>query len=126
MNLISDSSMIVVIYSSLLLQSTGSLLHERRSVTLGSLIGITSVLELSNRRQFSSVEVQKKRCKPRVVCFSLCPRAADANVGGDVVMSGNAPSLGHYLEVERRACIAHRSWASIAYGRRIFLKDNDG
>ncbi|GMH12757.1 hypothetical protein Nepgr_014598 [Nepenthes gracilis] len=80
-------------------ESTGSFFHDR-SITLGSLIGVSSILELSRRsirgRRPEPLKV-KKPCKSRTWFFSLCSRdSTDAR-------SVNAPSLGHFLAVERRA-----------------------
>ncbi|MED6152304.1 hypothetical protein PIB30_090652 [Stylosanthes scabra] len=90
--------------------STGSLFHGR-SITLGSLIGISSFLELSRRSgrmvvENSTREENKRNHhhhKLKPCLFSLCSRLstddAVASSGNDVIV----PSLGHYLEVERRA-----------------------
>ncbi|MED6181727.1 hypothetical protein PIB30_021997 [Stylosanthes scabra] len=91
-------------------QSTGSL-FDGRSITLGSLIGISSFLELSRRStrgrmvvEPSSREENKRNHhhKLKPCLFSLCSRLstdAVASSGNDVIV----PSLGHYLEAERRA-----------------------
>ncbi|KAL1321351.1 hypothetical protein HN51_066131 [Arachis hypogaea] len=89
-------------------QSTVSLFHER-SITLGSLIGISSFLELSRRSTRGRMVVEPSReenkrnhhNKLKPWLLSLCSRLRT-----DAVVSGNdviVPSLGHYLEAERRA-----------------------
>nr|GLL26831.1 uncharacterized protein At3g17950-like isoform X1 [Ipomoea trifida] len=87
-------------------QSTGSFFRDN-SITLGSLMGISNLVELSRRsstrrtrqplRSESSVVKSKKTC-----LFSLCYRL---NISGDEVdmKTAMAPSLGYLLEVERRA-----------------------
>lgn len=83
------------------LQSTGSFFHDR-SITLGSLIGVSSILELSRRsirgRRAEPLKV-KKPCKAKPWIFSLCSRDSI-----DVKSTThNTPSLGQFLAVERRA-----------------------
>uniref|UniRef100_A0A1D1YDP7 Uncharacterized protein At3g17950 n=1 Tax=Anthurium amnicola TaxID=1678845 RepID=A0A1D1YDP7_9ARAE len=91
-------------------ESTGSFFHDR-SITLGSLMGITSILQLSSgsfsgRRRQDSLRRRKSIQRPRTSWFfSLCTRAT---VDGDTAATGKAPSLGHFLEVERRASGGHR------------------
>ncbi|KNA12287.1 hypothetical protein SOVF_126910 isoform B [Spinacia oleracea] len=82
-------------------ESTGSFFHDR-SITLGSLIGVSSILELSRRsirgRRSEPLKV-KKPCKAKPWIFSLCSRDSI-----DVKSSTtNTPSLGQFLAVERRA-----------------------
>ncbi|RWW07216.1 hypothetical protein GW17_00029407, partial [Ensete ventricosum] len=88
------------------LQSTGSFFHDRSSITLGSLIGITSILDLSNRSLRRSRRQENpratKNCKTKT-WFSLCSRT---QLSGDVTDA--APSLGSFLEAERRASDAHQ------------------
>lgn len=88
------------------LQSTGSFFHDR-SITLGSLIGITSILELSSRSLRRSrkqdTSSRGKRSHTNKTWFSLCTKA---QVKSEKTV--NAPSLGHFLEVERRASNGHR------------------
>ncbi|XP_060215994.1 uncharacterized protein At3g17950-like [Lycium barbarum] len=97
-------------------ESTGSFFHDR-STTLGSLIGVNSIINLSRRSTRGirpngvMTEVQKNnyRSKTTAWCFSLCPRnSTDAK---NVMMirnsDSNAPSLGHFLAVERRAANEH-------------------
>ncbi|XP_072983339.1 uncharacterized protein At3g17950 [Typha latifolia] len=88
-------------------ESTGSFFHDR-SITFGSLIGITSILDLSNTSLRRS---RRKQGRPRVkktqrttTWFSLCPRT---HLSSD--MARDTPSLGHFLQEERRASNVHRS-----------------
>lgn len=98
-----------------MLQSTASFFHDK-SITLGSLIGITSILEFSRRstRRRTIVETKirdnnnkkKKNItnsnnKSRTWLFSLCSKLnTDAVNMNDI---NSAPSLGHFLEEERKA-----------------------
>ncbi|XVF05513.1 hypothetical protein REPUB_Repub05bG0178600 [Reevesia pubescens] len=92
-------------------ESTGSFFHDK-SITLGSLIGVSSILELSKRsvRGRKAETTRDKRSnnnnnRSKVWLFSLCSRDntdADQNVNAN-----NAPSLGHFLAVERRAARSH-------------------
>ncbi|KAI6671113.1 hypothetical protein NL676_005998 [Syzygium grande] len=83
-------------------ESTGSFFHDR-SITLGSLIGTSTMLELSRRstriRKPEAIK-NKKSSKPRIWLFSLC-----SGVSTDVenMDDAAAQSLGHFLAVERRA-----------------------
>lgn len=86
-------------------ESTGSFFHDK-SITLGSLIGVSSIFELSKRslrgRKAEAVAVKEKKSgnKSRSWLFSFCPRdSTDA----ENVNINNPPSLGHFLAVERRA-----------------------
>uniref|UniRef100_A0A1D1YS61 Uncharacterized protein At3g17950 n=1 Tax=Anthurium amnicola TaxID=1678845 RepID=A0A1D1YS61_9ARAE len=95
-------------------ESTGSAAFHDRSTTLGSLTGITGLLDLSSR----SFRNWRQRCvrnsskssqkKPRArFFFSLCARShvdSEAAGGGG---GSKISSLGYFLEVERRACEAH-------------------
>ncbi|KAL3628627.1 hypothetical protein CASFOL_027673 [Castilleja foliolosa] len=87
-------------------QSTGSFFHDK-SITLGNLIGISNILELSRRStrgRISEPVRNKKNYKTRTWFLSLCSK-----LGNDVVsMDTNAPSLGHFLEAERRAANNYR------------------
>ncbi|KDP44227.1 hypothetical protein JCGZ_05694 [Jatropha curcas] len=87
-------------------ESTGSFFHDR-SITLGSLIGVKNILELSSKSsKVRKVEVQKEKKsnkKPKTWLFSLCSRDST-----DVQNVNNPPSLGHFLAVERRAANEYR------------------
>lgn len=87
-------------------QSTGSFFRDR-SITLGSLMGVSSILELSRRSMRgrpSENQREKKNCKSKPWLFSLCSKLnTDA-----VSMSNGTPSLGHFLESERRAATTYR------------------
>lgn len=93
------------------MQSTGSFFRDRNA-TLGSLIGAGRILEQSRRSsRFRSSEVsfRGKRCNQRnhkssrPWLFSLCSRLST-----DAVRIDTAPSLGFFLEAERRAAITYR------------------
>ncbi|XP_050109622.1 uncharacterized protein At3g17950-like isoform X1 [Malus sylvestris] len=92
------------------LESTGSFFHDR-SITLGSLIGINNILELS-RRSLRGRKTDHQAAKDRKtnnndsnntkfrLCFlSLCSKDStdDENV------RNHPPSLGHFLAAERQA-----------------------
>lgn len=97
-------------------ESTASFFHDK-SITLGSLIGITSILEFSRRstRRRTIVETKirdnKKSInsnKSRTWLFSLCSKLST-----DAVSMNNincAPSLGHFLEAERKAAATNNSY----------------
>ncbi|CAN4116954.1 unnamed protein product [Withania somnifera] len=93
-------------------QSTTSFFHDK-SITLGSLIGITSILEFSRRstRRRAVVETKirdKKKSinsnKSRTWLFSLCSKLSTDAVSMNNI--NHAPSLGHFLEAERKAVAA--------------------
>ncbi|KAK3031724.1 hypothetical protein RJ639_035310 [Escallonia herrerae] len=86
-------------------ESTGSFFHDK-SITLGSLIGVSSILELSRRsmRGTSSEPLKGKRSsKPKAWLFSLCSKLST-----DAVSMNSTPSLRHFLEAERRAASMYR------------------
>ncbi|KAL3839536.1 hypothetical protein ACJIZ3_024127 [Penstemon smallii] len=96
-------------------ESTGSFFHDK-SITLGSLIGISSILELSRRstrgRITEPTSRNKKNYKSKTWFLSLCSRLST-----DAVSINNSPSLGHFLEAERRAASSYRRNPSpISYG----------
>ncbi|KAJ7947657.1 60S Ribosomal protein [Quillaja saponaria] len=107
-------------------QSTGSFFHDK-SVTFGSLIGVSSILELSRRSlrgRKTEILKNKKGNKSRNWLFSLCSRDST-----NVDNVNKTPSLGHFLAVERRAASGngHR-WNQIPtfYGPDDFaLAHND-
>lgn len=106
-----------------LFQSTGSFFHDR-SITLGSLMGVSSILELSRRsmRGRPSENLRgKKNCKSKPWLFSLCSKLnTDA-----VSMSNGTPSLGHFLESERRAATTcRRNPGPVTYGTDDFSQGN--
>ncbi|KAF3454717.1 hypothetical protein FNV43_RR05165 [Rhamnella rubrinervis] len=90
-------------------ESTGSFFHDK-SITLGSLIGVTSILELS-RRSLRGRKTDQDNCKAkkssnnksRIWFFSLCSRNST-----DAESVNNAQSLGHFLAVERKAANEYR------------------
>nr|DAD25853.1 TPA_asm: hypothetical protein HUJ06_027321 [Nelumbo nucifera] len=87
-------------------ESTGSFFRDK-SITLGSLIGVSSILDFSARsvrgRRAEALRV-KKNYRPKIWLFSLCTKGN----AGDVDSVNNAPSLRHFLEVERRAASDYR------------------
>ncbi|KAJ6381312.1 hypothetical protein OIU77_030063 [Salix suchowensis] len=98
-------------------ESTGSFFHDN-SLTLGSLIGVSSILELSTRStrgRTTETSREQKNYKSKPWLFSICSRLSP-----DVVSTNNnAPSLGHFLRVERRAAAnIHRR--GMIYGPRDF------
>lgn len=87
------------------LQSTGSFFHDK-SITLGSLIGVSSILEFSRRSlrgRKTEPSKEKKSTKSRIWLFSLCLRDST-----DAKSVRSPQSLGHFLEVERRAADEYR------------------
>lgn len=89
-----------------LLQSTGSFFHDK-SVTLGSLIGVSRILELSRRSlrgRKTEPSKEKKSTKSRIWFFCLCLRPANA----DTKRVKNPPSLRHFLDAERKAADEYR------------------
>ncbi|KAG8479909.1 hypothetical protein CXB51_029571 [Gossypium anomalum] len=84
-------------------ESTGSFFHDK-SIPLGTLIGLSSFLELSSRsstrqRATQSSTNHNNGHKSRPWPFSLCPKLTT-----DAVYTNNkSRSLGHFLAVERRA-----------------------
>nr|XP_043622038.1 uncharacterized protein At3g17950-like [Erigeron canadensis] len=109
--LTSDSS------SDLDTQSTGSFFHDK-SITLGNLLGVSSIVELSRRslrgrRRVVSETItlghDKRSNHPKsrtTWCFKfcLCPRDS---IDIDIARNNTVP-LGHFLEVERRAAHMNR------------------
>lgn len=86
-------------------ESTGSFFHDK-SITLGSLIGLSSILDLSRRStrgRMSETLKDKKNYKSKTWLFSLCSR-----LNTDAVCMKDTPSLGHFLEAERRAATGYR------------------
>ncbi|KAK4348522.1 hypothetical protein RND71_031277 [Anisodus tanguticus] len=89
-------------------KSTASFFHDK-SITLGSLIGITSILEFSRRSTIRRTIVEpiirdekiNSNNKSRTWLFSLCSKLSTDAVSMNNINS--APSLGHFLEAERKA-----------------------
>ncbi|PWA54661.1 hypothetical protein CTI12_AA431690 [Artemisia annua] len=97
-------------------QSTGSFFHDK-SITLGNLLGVSSIVELSRRslrgrrRAISETTITlghnaRTNSKSKTWCFKfcLCPRD---NIDVDIARNNTVP-LGRFLEVERRAAHEHR------------------
>ncbi|WJX43208.1 hypothetical protein P8452_30343 [Trifolium repens] len=84
-------------------ESSGSLFHHK-SITLGSLLGISSLLELSRRstrrREIGLLKENRKNNKLKPWLFSLCTKLTTDAVSANHV---HVPSLGQYLVAERRA-----------------------
>ncbi|CAI9783247.1 unnamed protein product [Fraxinus pennsylvanica] len=95
-------------------QSTGSFFRDK-SITLGNLIGISSILELSRRSTRGRIPEplrNRKSYKSKTWFFSLCSKLST-----DAVSINNTSSLGHFLEAERRAASNYRGNPSPgAYG----------
>ncbi|KAK4270306.1 hypothetical protein QN277_023356 [Acacia crassicarpa] len=91
-------------------QSTGSLFQDKSNNTLGNLIGISSIFELSRRssrgRMVEPFRDNKRIHKLKPWLFSLCSRLTTDAVVAMNRDGDNVPSLGHYLEEERRAANA--------------------
>ncbi|BFG36164.1 hypothetical protein CerSpe_224380 [Prunus speciosa] len=82
-------------------ESTGSFFHDK-SITLGRLIGVSGIIGLSRRstrRRAIETSKGKKNHKSKTWLFSLCSKLTSDSVNE----SNNTPSLGHFLEAERRA-----------------------
>ncbi|CAN0926624.1 Uncharacterized protein At3g17950 [Linum grandiflorum] len=118
-------------------ESTGSFFHDK-SITLGSLIGLTNILELSRRstrgrgRSGSSREHQymyinnnnnENSLKPKFWIFSLCSRLSTDAVNSTTNNNNNnniqSPCLGHFLQVERQAALTSTS-STLYYGPNDF------
>lgn len=102
-------------YHALILQSTGSFFHDK-SITLGSLIGVSNILELSRRsirgRRTDSTKEKRSNARSRTWFFSLCSREST-----DADSIDDSPSLGHFLAEERRAAGENRRNQSVVmYG----------
>ncbi|KAB1224081.1 hypothetical protein CJ030_MR2G021713 [Morella rubra] len=81
-------------------ESAGSFFHDK-SITLGSLIGVSGILELSRRStrgRAAETLRDRKNKQPKPWLFSLCSKLST-----DAVTVSNTPSLGNFLEAERRA-----------------------
>ncbi|KAL7583665.1 hypothetical protein Lser_V15G42364 [Lactuca serriola] len=96
-------------------QSTGSFFHDR-SITLGNIMGVSSIVELSRRslsrgrmisRTPSLGTKTKSNPKLKSWCFGFCLCQRERFDVIDV-STNNVVPLGHFLEVERRADQVHR------------------
>ncbi|WOG96657.1 hypothetical protein DCAR_0415993 [Daucus carota subsp. sativus] len=94
-------------------ESTSSFFHDK-TISLGSLIGASSIVGLSRRSakgRASETFRDKKQYKPKPWLFSICSKLTT-----DAVTTNRTPSLGHFLEVERRtANIYKRNQSLITY-----------
>ncbi|KAJ4849152.1 hypothetical protein Tsubulata_045088 [Turnera subulata] len=100
-------------------ESTASFFHEK-SITLGSLIGVSNALDLSRKpAKVTKVEAvkEKKSCRTKLWPLSLCSRDT-TTTGFEIVNNPAAPSLGHFLAVERSAAndCSRRNQGPIIYG----------
>ncbi|GMI79740.1 hypothetical protein HRI_001643300 [Hibiscus trionum] len=102
-------------------QSTGSFFHDK-SMTLGSLLGVSSFLELSRRRTTQTWREQKNNYKPRsrtrtrTWFFSLCSRLSTDAVDTNI----KSHSLAHFLQVESPNICTRNHRTSVAFGPRDF------
>ncbi|KAI4304639.1 hypothetical protein MLD38_040119 [Melastoma candidum] len=92
-------------------ESTGSFFHDR-SITLGRLIGASSVLNLSRRstrvrnRKLAGMDTEKHgKPRTRPCLLSLCLGRDSVNVeeNRNIGIAAAALSLGHFLAIERKA-----------------------
>ncbi|RXI02253.1 hypothetical protein DVH24_026783 [Malus domestica] len=82
-------------------EPTESFFHDK-GITLGSLIGVSGILDLSGRstrRRTTETSKNKKNRKTKPWLFSFCSKLTNDSVN----VSNDTPSLGHFLEAERRA-----------------------
>ncbi|XP_030542605.1 uncharacterized protein LOC115749774 [Rhodamnia argentea] len=99
-------------------ESTGSFFHDK-SITLGSLIGASSILELprrSTRIRIAESSRDKRSYKSKSWFFSLCSK-----LNTDAVTIKGAQSLGYFLEAERRAAGGYRRNHNLALCRPRYL-----
>ncbi|KAL8144216.1 LOW QUALITY PROTEIN: hypothetical protein V2J09_017248 [Rumex salicifolius] len=97
-------------------ESTGSFFHDR-NITLGSLMRASSIMDISRRsmreaRRRRTTEPLKPKNKSRAWFFSLCSKDSTK-----VMNPENAPSLGHFLAVDRRPSMIAATNASNFHGR---------
>ncbi|XP_023748509.1 uncharacterized protein At3g17950 [Lactuca sativa] len=93
-------------------QSTGSFFHDK-SITLGNLLGVSSIVELSrrslrSRRTSETITLgnnERSNLKSKLGCFNFCLCRKDIDV--DIARNNTVP-LGRLLEVERRVAQEHR------------------
>ncbi|KAL5991962.1 hypothetical protein ACLOJK_012874 [Asimina triloba] len=92
-------------------QSTGSFFPEK-STTLGNLIGIRSIIEVSGRRrgeEESPEELKRMSCGGcRARAWFSLSRCAKLACGADKRHNNPQSTLAHFLEVERRAAGIYR------------------
>ncbi|GMH10145.1 hypothetical protein Nepgr_011986 [Nepenthes gracilis] len=88
-------------------QATGSFFKDNRSITLGSLTGISSIVQLSRlsthgRRPESTKgkSKAKKNSQKKTCLYSFCSRLSS----DDHARSNETPSLGSSFPEEERAC----------------------
>ncbi|KAL2485230.1 hypothetical protein Adt_29986 [Abeliophyllum distichum] len=91
-------------------QSTGSFFHDK-GITFGSLIGVSSIVELSKRStrgRIAEPTRNKKSCKSKSWFLSLCSK-----LSSDSVCNNSTPSLRQFLEVERRTASFYRRYPNL-------------
>lgn len=101
-------------------ESTGSF-HDK-SITLGSLIGASSILELprrSARMRIAESSRDRRSYKSKSWFFSLCSK-----LNTDAVTINGAQSLGYFLEAERRAAGGYRRNSNPTLCRPSYLKQD--
>ncbi|KAL8129025.1 hypothetical protein V2J09_018180 [Rumex salicifolius] len=91
-------------------ESTGSYSNER-SITLGSLIGVSNILELSRRSMRRGRREEPLKSKKPYNCRTWLFSHCCSRHCTDVIR--NPPSLGHFLDVERRAAAMKETQNSI-------------
>ncbi|CAN4116098.1 unnamed protein product [Withania somnifera] len=102
-------------------KSTASFFHDK-SITLGRLIGITSILEFSGRRTIVETKIRDKKKinsnKSRTWLFSFCPKLSTDAVSMNNI-NNHAPSLGHFLEAERKAAATNNGCGTDDFNQLI-------
>ncbi|OVA06255.1 hypothetical protein BVC80_8869g22 [Macleaya cordata] len=114
-------------------ESTGSFFHEQ-SITLGSLMGVSSILDLSGRslggrRSVESFRGNNKKTtnnnlkSSKTWFFSLCSKPNVHDHTEITVKNPPLSTLAHFLEVERRAANDYRTNQSpIIYEQEQFYE----
>jgi len=93
-----------------LIQSTGSFFRDQ-STTLGSLMGVSSIVEVSRRSlRETKTELLKSKKKLKFWSWCLCLGWRSTNCEGE-----NAPSLAQFLAVERRVANENRRNQSLHF-----------
>lgn len=90
-------------------ETTGSFFHNK-DITFGSLIGVSSIVEHSRRSMKGRIVEptrNKRSCKYKSWFLSLCSKLSSDSV------CMNTPSLGQFLEVERRTTSSYRRNSSL-------------
>jgi len=99
---------------SVLIQSTGSFFLDQ-STTLGSLMGVSSTVELSRRSlRETKTELLKTKSKFKFWSWFFCLGSRSRNCEA-LKQKNNAPSLAQFLAVERRAANENRRNRSLHF-----------